>query len=300
MTHLVHAIGHLKINTRVADAVVREATEILGLHVTHADQKETWLSANGRAAELVLVRADEDAVHTIGLEALSVEAVREAGARVEEAGCRLVSRQPSLDCMAAGITFVTPEGLRFEIHTPIRDDINGRRRATTGVGANRLDHLNFITPDPAATRRQLERIGGLKLSERMVNDSLSWMYGGNRQHHILGLVKGRTGLHHYSFEFLDFSHYLRLGDTLDRFDKQLLWGPGRHRPGDNTYAYFVDPSGAMVECSGGMSMIADDANFTANVITNLERPGNVRVMNVWGTPAPLEWREFHFPFAALG
>lgn len=300
MTHLVHAIGHLKINTRVTDAVVREATEILGLHVTHADQKETWLSANGRAAELVLVRADEDAVHTIGLEALSVEAVREAGARVEEAGCRLVSRQPSLDCMAAGITFVTPEGLRFEIHTPIRDDINGRRRATTGVGANRLDHLNFITPDPAATRRQLERIGGLKLSERMVNDSLSWMYGGNRQHHILGLVKGRTGLHHYSFEFLDFSHYLRLGDTLDRFDKQLLWGPGRHRPGDNTYAYFVDPSGAMVECSGGMSMIADDANFTANVITNLERPGNVRVMNVWGTPAPLEWREFHFPFAALG
>lgn len=300
MTHLVHAIGHLKINTRVADAVVREATEILGLHVTHADQKETWLSANGRAAELVLVRADEDAVHTIGLEALSVEAVREAGARVEDAGCRLVSRQPSLDCMAAGITFVTPEGLRFEIHTPIRDDINGRRRATTGVGANRLDHLNFITPDPAATRRQLERIGGLKLSERMVNDSLSWMYGGNRQHHILGLVKGRTGLHHYSFEFLDFSHYLRLGDTLDRFDKQLLWGPGRHRPGDNTYAYFVDPSGAMVECSGGMSMIADDANFTANVITNLERPGNVRVMNVWGTPAPLEWREFHFPFAALG
>lgn len=300
MTHLVHAIGHLKINTRVTDAVVREATEILGLHVTHSDQKETWLSANGRAAELVLVRADEDAVHTIGLEALSVEAVREAGARVEDAGCRLVSRQPSLDCMAAGITFVTPEGLRFEIHTPIRDDINGRRRATTGVGANRLDHLNFITPDPAATRRQLERIGGLKLSERMVNDSLSWMYGGNRQHHILGLVKGRTGLHHYSFEFLDFSHYLRLGDTLDRFDKQLLWGPGRHRPGDNTYAYFVDPSGAMVECSGGMSMIADDANFTANVITNLERPGNVRVMNVWGTPAPLEWREFHFPFAALG
>ncbi len=300
MTHLVHAIGHLKINTRVTDAVVREATEILGLHVTHSDRKETWLSANGRAAELVLVRADEDAAHTIGLEALSVEAVREAGARVEEAGCRVVSRQPSLDCMAAGITFVTPEGLRFEIHTPIRDDINGRRRATTGVGANRLDHLNFITPDPATTRRQLERIGGLKLSERMVNDSLSWMYGGNRQHHILGLVKGRTGLHHYSFEFLDFSHYLRLGDTLDRFDKQLLWGPGRHRPGDNTYAYFVDPSGAMVECSGGMSMIADDANFTPNVITNLERPGNVRVMNVWGTPAPLEWREFHFPFAALG
>jgi catechol 2,3-dioxygenase-like lactoylglutathione lyase family enzyme len=162
-----------------------------------------------------------------------------------------------------------------------------------------MDHMNLITPDPTATRAQLEAIGGMRLSERMVDDSLSWMYGGNRQHHILGLVKGKAGLHHYSFEVHEFSTYLRLGDTLDRFGKQILWGPGRHRPGDNTYAYYTDASGAMIECSGGMSLIADDETFTPNVITTLERPGNVRVMNVWGTPAPLEWRTFHFPFAAI-
>ena len=131
----------------------------------------------------------------------------------------------------------------------------------------------------------------------MVNDSLCWMYGGNRQHHILGLVKGEVGLHHYAFEFREFNDYLKLGDLLDRFEKQMLWGPGRHRPGDNTYAYYTDASGAMVECSGQMAVVADDDDFVPNIITNLERPGNVRTMNVWGTPAPLEWREFHFPFA---
>ncbi|TWB87787.1 glyoxalase/bleomycin resistance protein/dioxygenase superfamily protein [Bradyrhizobium macuxiense] len=299
MTHLVHAIGHLKINTTVTEAAVREATEILGLHVTHSDEKQVWLSSNGRAAELVLLRANENSTHTIGLEALTRDAVREAASRVEAAGCRILSSEPSLDCMAAGVTFATPDGLRFEIHTPVRDVIYNRRHATTGVGASRMDHINIISPDPVATRAQLEVIGGLRLSERMVNESLSWMYGGNRQHHILGLVKGKVGLHHYSFEFLEFNQYLRLGDTLDRFDKQMLWGPGRHRPGDNTYAYYTDPSGAMVECSGSMALIADDAAFTPNVITNLARPGNVRDMNVWGTPAPLEWREFHFPFASI-
>lgn len=300
MTHLVHAIGHMKINTNVADAVVREATEILGLKVTQRDAGQVWLSSNGRAAELVLVHAADNSAHTIGLEALTVDAVRAAEANVASAGCTVVSREPSLSCMAEGFTFVTPEGLRFEIHTPIRDDLSARRHATYGVGANRMDHINLLTPDPAATRRQLEIIGGLRLSERLVNDSLSWMYGGNRQHHILGLVKGRgPGVHHISFEFLDASQFIRLGDTLDRFDKQMMWGPGRHRPGDNVYSYYVDPAGAMIECSSGMSTIADDANFTANVITNLERPGNVRAMNVWGTPAPLEWREFHFPFATL-
>src|SRR5690606_25776313 len=106
-------------------------------------------------------------------------------------------------------------------------------------------------------------------------------------------------LHHYSFEVQDFTQYMKLGDLLDRFDRQLLWGPGRHRPGDNTYAYYVSPCGAMVECSGAMSTIADDYGFEPNVITNLARPGNVRTMNVWGTPAPVEWREHHFPFARI-
>ncbi len=208
----------------------------------------------------------------------------------------MLSRTPSLACIDASVTFATPEGLRFEIHTPIRNVLYGRRHATTGVGPNRVDHVNFMTPDPAGMRERLTRIGGLKLSERMVNDGLSWMYGGNRQHHILGVVKGTVGLHHTSFEFPDFTCYLKLGDLLDRAGKQMLWGPGRHRPGDNTYAYYLDASGAMIECSGAMALIADDADFTPNVITNLARPGNVREMNVWGTPAPVEWREFHFPF----
>ena len=52
MSHLVHALGHIKISTRDIDAVVRDATEILGLHVTHSDARQTWLSSNGRAAEL--------------------------------------------------------------------------------------------------------------------------------------------------------------------------------------------------------------------------------------------------------
>jgi len=296
MAFLVHALGHVQINVRDPAAVIKDATEILGLHVTHRGADQTWLSANGRAAELVLRHADDNSAHTIGLEALTAEAVEAAASRIDAAGCRILARRPSLACMEAGVTFATPEGLRFEIHTPIRNVLYGRRHPTTGVGPNRIDHVNFITPDPPATREQLAHIGGMKLSERLVNDSLSWMYGGNRQHHILGVVKGPVGLHHTSFELPDFNCYLKLGDLLDQAGKQMLWGPGRHRPGDNTYAYYLDASGAMIECSGAMAMIADDAGFVPNVITNLARPGNVREMNVWGTPAPVEWREFHFKF----
>ena len=297
MSYLVNAIGHVQLNVTVMDALVREATEILGLHTTKRDEAETWLSSNGRQAELVLHRAEENSVRSIGFEAVSAEAVEEAAKRVPQAGCRLISEKPSLDCCDAGIVFVTPQGHTFEIHTPIKDDIGGRRHFGAGVGPMRLDHVNILSPEPAETRDQLQQIMGLRLSERLVDDSLNWMRGANRMHHILGIVRGSTGLHHYSFEFPEFGDYCRLGDRLDEVDKEFVWGPGRHRPGDNTYAYYVDACGAMVECSGNMALVADDDDFEPNVITALRRPENVRVMNVWGTPAPAPWLAHQFPFA---
>lgn len=301
MAQIVHAVGHVKINTNRVEDVVRDATDILGLRITRESGNQVWLSSNGRAAELVVIEADENSAHTIGLEALSVADVKTAASRITAAGCTVVSEDPSMDCMDAGVTFTTPEGLQFEIHTPTRDEMNSPRYDTIGVGPRRLDHMNILTPDPQATLAQLGAIGDLRMSEKMVNDALTWIYGGNRQHHILGLVKSTApGLHHYSFEFPEFNMYCRLGDILDRHDRQFMWGPGRHRPGDNTYAYYLDSSNCMVEIAGPMAMVADDANFEPHIITNLERPGNVREMNVWGTPAPLEWREHFHPFMKLG
>ncbi|MDF2370705.1 MAG: VOC family protein [Rhizobiaceae bacterium] len=297
MSYLVNAIGHVQLNVVNVEQLVTESTGILGLHVTRQSDDTVWLSSNGRQAELVLHRADENSVRSIGFESVSTEAVAEAASRVEEVGCRLISQKPTLDCCAAGMVFATPQGHTFEIHTPIADETYGRRHASTGVGPLHLDHVNILSPEPTETRAQFERIMGLKLSERMVDDGLSWMRGANRLHHLLGIVRGGTGLHHYSFELGEFADYCSLGDRLDTIDKQYVWGPGRHRPGDNTYAYYIDACGAMVECSGGMAMIHDDDRYEPNVITALTRPENVRVMNVWGTPAPADWLAHTFPWA---
>lgn len=297
MSYLVNSVGHVQLNVSDMPAAVRDATDILGLHVTREEAHQTWLASNGRKAELVLHSADANAVGCIGFEAVSAEAVKEAARRVPQAGCLLLADKSSLDCCAAGVVFATPQGHVFEIHSPIPDHIYGRRHFNSGVGASRLDHVNITSPEPAETQKQVELIMGLKLSEKMVDDSLVWMRGGNRQHHILGIVRGKTGLHHYSFEVHSFSDYQRLGDLLDRAGRELVWGPGRHRPGDNIYAYYVDSSGAMVECSNGMALVANDDAYEPNVITALKRPENVRVLNVWGAPAPTLWLQHHFPYA---
>lgn len=298
MTYLVNAMGHVQLNVVDVEALVRESRDILGLRVTREEAGCVWLSSNGRMAELVLHEAAENSMRSLGFEAVSEAAVAEAAARVADAGCRLVSDAPTLDCCAAGISFVTPQGHTIELHSAVATEIYGNRYATAGMRPLRIDHVNITSPEPAETRGQLEAIMGMRLSERMVDDGLSWMRGANRLHHILGIVKGETGLHHYSWEVAEFSDYCTLGDRLDTIEKNFIWGPGRHRPGDNTFAYYIDACGAMVECAGNMALINDDDRFEPNVITALKRPDNVRVMNVWGEPAPLPWREHRFPWAA--
>lgn len=299
MSYLVHALGHVQLNVIDVDALVDESVSILGLHVTRELDDAVWLSSNGRQAELVLHKSTENAVRSVGFEAVSEAAVATAAGRVESAGCRLVATEPSLSCCSTGMSFVTPQGHTFEVHSPVADEIYGRRHHAIGIGPLRLDHVNITSPEPTETRTQLEQIMGLRLSERMVDDGLNWMRGANGLHHILGIVRGQTGLHHYSWEIEEFSDYCRLGDLLDTHNKMIVWGPGRHRPGDNTYAYYVDTCGAMVECAGGMAYVNDDARFEPNIITALKRPENVRVMNVWGEPAPAEWLAHKFPWTTL-
>lgn len=299
MSYLVNGIGHVQLNVVDKAALVRESTEILGLRETHLSSDMAWLTASSRQVELALHATDENAVRLLGFEAISVAAVAEAAGRIDAAGCVILSEEPSLDCFAAGVTFKTPDGHVIEVHSAATEDINATRHVTRGMGPKRLDHVNITSPNPADTRAQFEHILGLRLSERMIDDGLSWMRGANQQHHCLGIVKGPTGLHHYSFEINDFNDYSRLGDRLDTVEKNFIWGPGRHRPGDNTFGYYIDTCGAMVECSGPMSIVRDEDRFEPNVITALKRPDNIRVMNVWGEPAPLVWREHQFLWSGI-
>lgn len=299
MHYLVNSIGHVQLNVVDPDALSEESQNILGLRTTYEAADQVWMSSCSKKVELAIHRSSENAVRALGFEAVSVAAVSEAASRVESAGCKVVSEVPSLDCFAAGVTFKTPEGHLIEIHSAATEDINATRTITKGMGPKRLDHVNLTSPDPAATREQFEHIMGLRLSERMVDDGLSWMRGANGQHHCVGIVRGPTGLHHYSFEINDFSDYCRLGDRLDTIEKNFIWGPGRHRPGDNTFSYYIDTCGAMVECAGAMSMVNDNERYEPNQITALKRPENVRVMNVWGEPAPLVWREHQFLWSGI-
>jgi catechol 2,3-dioxygenase len=297
MSYLVESIGYVAFNVRDMDAAIADSTGILGLHVTERATGVAMLSSNGRRAELVYHAADENAVGCVGLEAVGKDAVHEAGRRAREAGCRIIAEAAALPFVEAGVTIVTPEGHILEIHTPIPDGIYARRRSDTGVGPNRIDHVNIATHEPLEFHRLLAHVFGLRLSERTIDNSISFMRGANRQHHIFSIMHGAPRLHHYAWELARFSDYMRLGDLLDRHGRNFIWGPGRHRRGDNCYAYYLDAIGAMVEGTYDMARIADDSVFEPLVSDPGPPPGDPRVANCWGPAQPPEFLVQGCPFA---
>jgi catechol 2,3-dioxygenase-like lactoylglutathione lyase family enzyme len=98
-------------------------------------------------------------------------------------------------------------------------------------------------------------------------------------HHSVAVLLGPPGLYHYAFEVSSIQELAEIADTLASFDKQVIWGPGRHGAGDNLAIYHYDPSGIIVEHYCDMQMIVEPWQPRE---WNLE---DYRGMNTWG-PLP--------------
>src|ERR1700733_4795839 len=145
MSFLINGIGYVRLAVRDLEAAKRDATDVLGLHVTEVAGGVAMLSSNGRRAELILEHSSENGCRCIGMEAVSADAVVEIARRIENHGGRIVSKTASLPFIQAGVTFTTPQGHTLEAHTPIPDEIYKRRWAVVGVGPTRIDHINLST-----------------------------------------------------------------------------------------------------------------------------------------------------------
>jgi hypothetical protein len=53
--------------------------------------------------------------------------------------------------------------------------------------------------------------------------------------------------------------YMRGTGRLTRSGRPPIWGPGRHGAGDNTFSYFLDPNGNVVEYTTELEKVDEDA-----------------------------------------
>jgi catechol 2,3-dioxygenase-like lactoylglutathione lyase family enzyme len=149
----------------------------------------------------------------------------------------------------------------------------------------RLGHVNLKAPDPRATAAFYMEVLGMRLSEQ-IGENLYFLRVAT-EHHNVGVRSGEhAALHHLGLEIDGWNLYQPILDRLAAFDIKVEYGPGRHRPGNNLFAYVCDPSsGLRLELFADMAHIPDESVHLPQRWEAGERL--TTTINRWGpTPPP--------------
>jgi len=292
---LVQRIGHVTLGTPDPRRAAADAVSILGLHPVEVTGSQALLTSNARRAELIFRQADRNEMQVCGLETGSADAVDAVRARCKAAGLDVLSSTPSQPFIEKAVTFRTGEGHVFEVHTPVPSDSPARHPGSM-MRPRSLDHINVTAEDPKTFTEQLNAACGLLLSQRSSDYEISWMRAGNYRHHTVAVVKSQTGVHHISWEYASLQDFKTVADALATEDRRIVWGPGRHGPGDNLFIYYRDVMGFMTECIAEMEVIDDD-DQPVNVVDPGENLSNYKVVNQWGALPPQDWIDHFTPYA---
>lgn len=173
--------------------------------------------------------------------------------RAKRAGIEVSARAAELDEPGApeGFHITGPEGQRFRF-------VNDRKPAARVEDRDRpiaLTHVPINAADADACTRFTLDVLGFKLSDRT---KLMDFVRCDSTHHALAFVRtGVCALHHMAFEMQDLDAVMRAVGRLRDAGIEPAWGPGRHGPGNNVFAYYVAPFGAVLEYTSEVERVDD-------------------------------------------
>lgn len=105
----------------------------------------------------------------------------------------------------------------------------------------KLTHVVFNSVDAEATGHLAEDALGFRVSDRTKGMVFVRC---NESHHSTAFARaGFPSLNHIAFEMEDLDAVMRGIGRLRDQDMAPAWGPGRHGPGANVFAYFIAPFG---------------------------------------------------------
>jgi len=151
-----------------------------------------------------------------------------------------------------GIEIELPEGevFRFLAGSGSVSPIEGRDLPF------KLTHVVLSATDAEASGDFAEQVLGFKVSDRTKGMVFVRC---NRSHHAIAFARaGYSSLNHIAFEMSDMDGVMRGIGRMRDVGTAPVWGQGRHGPGDNVFAYFIAPFGAVIEFSTATNLVDDD------------------------------------------
>jgi catechol 2,3-dioxygenase-like lactoylglutathione lyase family enzyme len=132
------------------------------------------------------------------------------------------------------------------------------RQATEDVLPRRLGHTLLFTPQPARMTQFYTEVLGLRVSDTIHGDLVTFLNAGPGDHHIFGFISStHAGFHHASFEVPSIDAIALGADRMRARGRAPGWGLGRHTIGSNFFHYNPDPWGSWIEWFSDIDQIDD-------------------------------------------
>ena len=148
---------------------------------------------------------------------------------------------------------------------------------TKGIYAP-LQHLTFASKNVEKFQNFYLKKLGFQVSDRVVksNGELATCFmTSNHEHHTIACFQSsQNGIDHHSYETGEWNNIKIWCDHFAQNNVKLMWGPGRHGPGNNLFVFIEDIDGNWIEISAELETVIGrpPKNW----------PQEERTLNLWG------------------
>ena len=284
----VRQLSHLRY---LALAVVDLETELdflskhWGLSVAHRDGDTVYLAAEGSPEPFsVRLRKADKRIDLISFGAHSRADVDGLFEKLTAKGVKFVHPPQELTQFGGGygMRFFDVDGRTVEVSADVelRESRKINEREPIPV---KLSHVVFNTQNLGITSDWYIEHLDFAVSDTLAHPQMGPIMNFlrcNPAHHSLAIAQGpHASLHHMSFEMRGVEEWMRGCGKILRSGTRMVWGPGRHNAGDNTFAYFLSPARNTVEYTTELAVIEDEDAWHPSVLDVTQ----VTTQDQWGT-----------------
>ncbi|MEV8371300.1 VOC family protein [Kribbella sp. NPDC056861] len=240
-------------------------TGLWGLTEVHNDSGLSFLAAEGSPEQYVvrLRQTTDKRIDLIAFGAATPADVDTLAMTLARDGVPLVSEPSAVSTPGGGygFRFFDNEGRTVEVSADVEFRTHRKIEERESIPV-RLSHVVVNSADPEGTVAFYQRHLGFGLSDVLTHPhmgNMMWFLRCNDWHHSFAVARcPHPSLHHASFELRGIDEYMRGSGRLMRAGVEKLWGPGRHKAGNNTFSYFLDPLGNTVEYTTELERLDED------------------------------------------
>ena len=237
-------------------AAVDFYTAVWGLHPADRRGGAAWLRGTGPDPHLLALHAgDRPAIRSMTFRAAPDTDLHALADRMVGSGAALLDDVGQTDEHGGGFVFAArdPRGRMIRV---VGEDELVQPLPFDPDRPERLAHVNINSVDPDADARFFEAALGFRLTDR---SGMMAFVRTNADHHSVVIAQaGVNTLNHVAFQLPTWEGVMRASGRMVDAGHPIGWGPGRHGPGDNVFAYFVDPSGFVVEHTAEVLQVDED------------------------------------------